>query len=199
MVLVVDAQRLRGEAVAAALSNVGVPATWADPGSCEGDVAIVHGGAVPSPELDALLEDPTWRTLVVVSGHLDERDPVVTRAFGVLDGSRATVESLVAAVRDARAGQRPKRWAATAPATEVERARQLVATLSPRERSILRLVARAQRNEEIGAELQISSNTVRTHVQNILGKLEVTSRVAAVSLARRAGLDLEVRSERGAS
>jgi DNA-binding NarL/FixJ family response regulator len=199
MVLVVDSQRLRGEATAAALSAVGIAATWGAPGSCGADVALVHDGVPSSGDLEELLDDASCRTLVVVSGRLDERDSRVARAFGVLDGSRLTVETLAAAVRDARAGRRPQRWTPTAPATEVEQARKLVATLSPRERSILRLVASAQRNDEIGAELQISANTVRTHVQNILGKLEVSSRVAAVSTARRAGLDLEARPERGAS
>ena len=37
----------------------------------------------------------------------------------------------------------------------------------------------------------ISANTVRTHVQNIFGKLNVDNRGAAVAAARRAGLRLE--------
>jgi DNA-binding NarL/FixJ family response regulator len=41
---------------------------------------------------------------------------------------------------------------------------------------------------DIAEELAISPNTVRTHVQSILTKLGVHSTVAAITLARRAGL-----------
>jgi hypothetical protein len=37
-------------------------------------------------------------------------------------------------------------------------------------------------------QLYLSRNTVRTHIQNLLGKLNVHSAVAAVAVARRAGL-----------
>ena len=62
------------------------------------------------------------------------------------------------------------------------------AGLTDREMSVLRLVADGSRNQQIAAMLGISPNTVRTHLQNILAKLGVHSRFAAVTAARRAGM-----------
>jgi RNA polymerase sigma factor (sigma-70 family) len=49
--------------------------------------------------------------------------------------------------------------------------------LSPREREVLALVGRGWSNAQIGRELYISLHTVRTHVQSILHKLEMHSRI----------------------
>jgi DNA-binding NarL/FixJ family response regulator len=104
--------------------------------------------------------------------------------------SQVEVEQLARAVRDARAGRAPQPWKPAEPSTDTQRAMGLVGALSARERTILGLLATARRNDEIGTELGISANTVRTHVQNIFGKLGVGNRVAAVALARKAGVEL---------
>ena len=57
--------------------------------------------------------------------------------------------------------------------------------LTCRERQILELIATGLQNKEVARELQISSVTVRNHVQNILAKLDVHSKLEAVSLAYR--------------
>lgn len=62
------------------------------------------------------------------------------------------------------------------------------AALSSRELQVLRELARGGTRFDIAEELGISPNTVRTHTQSILAKLGVHSSVAAVTLARRAGL-----------
>jgi DNA-binding CsgD family transcriptional regulator len=49
--------------------------------------------------------------------------------------------------------------------------------LSPREREILALVQRGQSNAQIGRELSISLHSVRTHLHNILKKLEMHFRI----------------------
>ena len=59
--------------------------------------------------------------------------------------------------------------------------------LTGREREILRLVASGLQNKEIAKDLGISLATVRNHVHNILEKLEVHSKLEAVSLAFRQG------------
>nr|WP_283254276.1 response regulator transcription factor [Ramlibacter paludis] len=60
--------------------------------------------------------------------------------------------------------------------------------LSARETSILEAIARGRSLAEIGAALNISPLTVKTHVQNIYRKLEATSRQHAVFLAQQRGL-----------
>jgi DNA-binding NarL/FixJ family response regulator len=51
--------------------------------------------------------------------------------------------------------------------------------LTEREREVLRLVARGHSNKEIAAQLDITERTARTHVSNILGKLDLASRTQA--------------------
>lgn len=60
--------------------------------------------------------------------------------------------------------------------------------LSEREREVLELVARGLPNQAIGERLGIAPKTVRNHVSNIFGKLDVRDRAEAVVRARDAGL-----------
>jgi DNA-binding NarL/FixJ family response regulator len=53
---------------------------------------------------------------------------------------------------------------------------------------VLRLVAAGRSNRQIAAELVVSEHTVARHVQNILGKLRVSSRTAAAVFAFERGL-----------
>jgi NarL family two-component system response regulator LiaR len=60
--------------------------------------------------------------------------------------------------------------------------------LSPREMDVLELMATAATYREIGEQLFIGEETVRTHAKNILAKLDQPNRTQAVIAALRAGL-----------
>jgi DNA-binding NarL/FixJ family response regulator len=128
------------------------------------------------------LRDRYGQTLpiVFVSG---ERTEAVDRAAGFLIGGDdylvKPIDSgeLVARVR--RLLERP-RGNGPAPANNGK-----LEALTPREREILGLLAHGGHQEDIAAQLVISPKTVATHIQRILGKLEVRNRAQAVSLALR--------------
>jgi DNA-binding NarL/FixJ family response regulator len=62
------------------------------------------------------------------------------------------------------------------------------APLSPREREVVRLVAEGLTNRQIAAELQVRPETVKTVLLRVFGKLGVSRRAEAVSVAKREGL-----------
>ena len=65
---------------------------------------------------------------------------------------------------------------------------QPVETLTERELQVLRLVAQGYSNQEIARQLIVSPTTVKSHVQNILRKLDVSDRTQAAVQAVRRGL-----------
>jgi two-component system, NarL family, nitrate/nitrite response regulator NarL len=67
-------------------------------------------------------------------------------------------------------------------------ARMLASHLTKRELEVLTLLVRGLSGGEIAKELAISRNTVRTHIQSILTKLQVHSRLEAVAFATRNGI-----------
>ena len=73
---------------------------------------------------------------------------------------------------------------------ECEGTRDRLFALSSRECEVLDHVARGARNRQIACELTISEFTVKRHMQNILGKLELRSRREAGEFYRTANADL---------
>jgi len=67
----------------------------------------------------------------------------------------------------------------------------VLASLTSREREVLRLIAAGRSNREIAAVLYIAPKTASVHVSNILGKLGAASRTEAAAIAHREGLITE--------
>lgn len=94
---------------------------------------------------------------------------------------------------------------ALAPAALRDRAKRPVPTLTSRETEVLRGVAAAMTNQQIGRALGITTGTVKRHLHATFRKLDAVSRLDAVTQAQAAGLipppDLgaEVSTHRGVS
>ena len=73
----------------------------------------------------------------------------------------------------------------------MEQSRAPLVQLTPREREVLTLLARGRDNGAIGSLLGVSDKTVRNVVSNVLTKLAVRDRAAAIVLARDNGLGLD--------
>ncbi|MDI9244622.1 LuxR C-terminal-related transcriptional regulator [Marinobacter sp. CHS3-4] len=71
-------------------------------------------------------------------------------------------------------------------ATKAEAA--LVEKLTPREIEVLQMLAEGKSNKWIAEQMEVSLSTVKNHVSNVFGKLQVTSRTEAVSVARKVEL-----------
>jgi DNA-binding NarL/FixJ family response regulator len=113
--------------------------------------------------------------------------------FLLKDAPRA---DLIAAVRIAAAGdallapsvtRRLIEAFAARPAEHVPRPSRL-ASLTPRERDILLLIARGYNNSGIAQDLVVSETTVKTHIGHLLAKLGLRDRVQAVILAYETGV-----------
>ena len=128
---------------------------------------------------------PEMRVVVLTSDEDDERiiDAIRAGAISYLLKT-AGVEEIVAAVRAAASGE--SRLAPSVAARlikEVRRDRERTDALSDREREVLIQIARGRSNKEIGHELRIGEETVKTHVASILSKLHVADRQQAAIYA----------------
>ena len=94
------------------------------------------------------------------------------------------MNKLVAAYRGAPSATAPT--ADAAPATTAAAA--AIASLSPRELDVLRGIVRGASNKEIARQHGIAETTVKIHVQHLLRKLDVSSRVHAAVIASENGV-----------
>jgi len=136
---------------------------------------------------------PTARVVMLTALNDDETilESIQAGADGYLTKERV-VEDVVSAVRAAHAGE------TLLPRSVIMRIAQRVASardrsaewepvemLTRRELEVLRALTEGLSTPEICEQLFISPNTLRTHVQNIMGKLRVHSKLEAVAFALR--------------
>lgn len=136
---------------------------------------------------------PTARVVMLTGLHDDETvlESIQAGADGYLTKGRA-VDEIVRAVRAAHAGETllprsvilaiAQRVAAL---RDAGAERRRIEPLTPREIEILRALTEGLASAEICERLSIAPNTLRTHVQNVMSKLRVHSKLEAVAFALR--------------
>ncbi|HEX6393036.1 MAG TPA: response regulator transcription factor [Acidimicrobiales bacterium] len=190
--------RLYLEALSELLDSIpGVSASLFPPGNG-------HSLGEHAPELILLGCPASTDTPAELSGFLQESYPGVPLVF--LDSGPTRDGSERAAPPDATAristgiplGELVKRLCDPAnpigsgkrrPASRARARREWpLSSLSDRELSVLRLVVGGRTNDEAAEALGISRHTVRTHLQNIMAKMQARSRTELVSVAMRSGM-----------
>jgi two-component system nitrate/nitrite response regulator NarL len=163
-------------------------------------VALVDLGLPDINGLDVgarLLEIRPSTVVMALTAMNDEdkvRDALAAGFRGYLSKD-LRVSTLSRAIRSALAGEtvtfaRASGGRVPAGATSERRhVELLLSTLTPREREVLVLLARGWSGAHIARHMAISANTVRTHVQSVLTKLQVHSRLEAAAFAVRHGFD----------
>ncbi len=130
-------------------------------------------------------EFPDARILVLSShdGDEDIHAAISAGAMGYLlkHSSGDQILPAIEALMDGR------QWLSPEATTKLQE-RNRTETLTSREKELLPLLAQGEANKQIAAILGLSEETVKTHVRNILGKLQVRDRTEAVTVALRRGL-----------
>lgn len=204
-VLIVDDHRMFSESLARLLADedgidvLGVAGTGSDAIAM---VSRLHPNVVlmdyQLPDQDGVTvtmevkrQDPKVM-VVMLSGSTEDRvllAAIDAGCSGFLTKDRAAAE-VVHAVRAAAVGEAlisPALLARLLPKLNRTQ-RCLGEDLSDREREILGFLARGMTNKVIAAELFLSVNTIRNHVQSVLAKLGAHSKLEAVSTAVREGI-----------
>lgn len=121
-----------------------------------------------------------------------EGDALTAAIRRAMDGDSVVapemMSKLVAAYRGAALATPASAPATSEPLAPVPLGVTALASLSPRELDILRGIARGASNKEIAREHGIAETTVKIHVQHILRKLNVSSRVHAAVIASENGV-----------
>jgi len=149
---------------------------------------------MPGPDghavLAALHGTPHRPAVVVLTSATDDEHLVRAMHAGATSYllKTAPAEDVIAAVRDAAAGTAslsPELLTRLTQALRRPPPPDPLRPLSPRERDVLRLIARGHSNRQIARDLAIGEQTVKTHVRSILTKLGLQDRVQAAIFALR--------------
>jgi two-component system nitrate/nitrite response regulator NarL len=141
----------------------------------------------------SILKETPGAHVVMLTVSEDADDLVLALRAGALGYLLKNIESdfLVESVRRAADGEAVMSPEMTAKLMREVRSGDAAApqpALSPREREILVLLAGGASNKEIARALGVAESTVKIHVQHILRKLELTSRVQAAVWAVEHGI-----------
>ena len=151
----------------------------ADPDDLVAAVHAVAGGhALLAPEMTVRLIERFARHTQARPAAIAEADADVTAGTGAAAGTAGTA----AGTPSPAGNQRPS------PADAAQQ--KLLDSLTAREREVLVNVAAGQSNAEIAAGMFVAEATVKTHVSNLLAKIQVRDRVQAVVFAYESGLIL---------
>ncbi|HEV8561017.1 MAG TPA: response regulator transcription factor [Actinophytocola sp.] len=158
--------------------------------SANPDVVLLHGltAEEAEPTLAAVRQGGRAARVLAVGTRTD-LSTIDNEICGRLPAS-ADPEQVAAAVRMAAAGYVLHRGPAAPPPADPRDAKDFAqaAGLTDRECEVLTLVARGLSNAEIATALTVSEHTVKSHVQNLLGKLKLRNRIHAVIFAFDTGL-----------
>ncbi|WP_433462445.1 helix-turn-helix transcriptional regulator [Spirillospora sp. CA-128828] len=124
-----------------------------------------------------------WRLAEALAENGDRDGAAAEWRSAVETAERLGAAPLLSALRDLGTRARLGTGRSSAPGPSGP-----LASLTGREREVLKLVAEGRNNREIAAALFISPKTASVHVSNILAKLNVTSRTQAAAVAHREGI-----------
>lgn len=203
-VLIVEDQSLFAEAIEVALCDQGVDVVGVARTGCDALEMLT------TTDPDVVLMDiglPDMGGLVVGWTMLKQRPDLKILALTALRDGRAARDALragfsgyltkdtdigrlIRAIDSALAGEVtiPKRLARQAAGDHGDAVALMISQLTQREREVLALLSEGADSAAIAARCGISRNTVRTHVQSILAKLNVHSRLEAAAFAVQHGL-----------
>lgn len=143
----------------------------------------VKDGVEASIEIRGRFPDARILMLTAHDGDADIRRALDAGVSGYVL-KRSTGEDLIPALRAVAAGER---WVPREVAKRLA-SRKSWEHLTPREIQVVEQLAKGLANKLIADALQISEHTVKDHVKSILGKLRVTDRTEAVTVALRRGI-----------
>lgn len=175
-------------AVAGSVPGRREPGSGSGPPPPSDGIAMVAGVRVSHPGVRTVVlaerDDPRRAALALQAGASGwvAKDCSLSRLLAVIRGvlreeTHLPPALLTGVLRELTAARKHR--------TDSER---LVESLTPREHEVLRCMVAGLGRKDVAARLFLSPHTVRTHMQNVLGKLGVHSTLAAVALARRAGV-----------
>lgn len=199
--VVIDEERTFADALAIRLSSeedlsvVAVAQPTATTMGWHADIILLDVNLTGSMRLCKATSGPPHSTRVIMLGHTSEPARIIAAIEAGVCAWVRKDESIEHLLRVLRGVTRGETWLPPAEAGNVlslllrqrdrrEDGDHMLALLTPRERQVLACLTDGDNRNQIAKRLNLTPNTVRTHLQNILAKLGVHSTLEAVALTR---------------